>query len=344
MASIDNDRKVHQPIHPSVRPLLDPEYVAFHDKYVQYIEPDDTKSWDGSARTTQHWPSTGSSLTPVGKVSHHKPGRCTMRVFTPKGPKPEQGWPVFVWFFGGGWAVGSVAAGNDFCTLACETAKCVTIAVGYRLAPEHPYPAAVEDAVETLEWVRSEAGAQDLEIDASRIAIGGTSAGGNLAAALSMKAAQLSPPISLAIQLLVLPVIDNTATVSTVWASRSNAPWLTPARMSWYRNMYLPDPSAALNWDASPNLAPQTMLATCPKTWIAVAEQDLLAAEAMAFANQLRGAWSQAGVNDRSVEVRVYEGMPHSTLAMSGTYLTPTRLELGRLADRKQEFCQREHS
>lgn len=155
-------------------------------------------------------------------------------------------------------------------------------------------------------------------IDKSKIAVGGTSAGGNLAAVLSMKASQLVPPVQITMQLLLLPVIDDTATVATVWADRKDAPWLTPAIMSWYRRMYLPDPSAASNWDASPNLASKELLAKSPKTWIAVAEQDLLAAQAVAFAVSLGRAWIEQGMESKRVDVQVYTGMTHSMLAMSG--------------------------
>lgn len=151
MNSSTENRKIYQPIHPEVRPLLDPEYIAFHDKYIQYIIPDDTKIWDGTTRTTQSWPSTESALIPVGSITHHKPSGCDLRVYTPNGSPPKYGWPVFIWFFGGGWAAGSNAANSDFCTLACETANCVVVAAGYHLAPEHPYPAAVEDAIDTLQ-------------------------------------------------------------------------------------------------------------------------------------------------------------------------------------------------
>lgn len=136
--------------------------------------------------------------------------------------------------------------------------------------------------------------------------------GGNLAVATALKASLLQPtPIPLILQLLIVPVIDNTATVATAWSTRIHTPWLTPARMTWYRNMYLTNSKDALNWDASPNLAPAELLAKTPKTWVGIAEQDLLAPEAAAFADQLR----TAGVD---VDVQYYPGMTHTILAMNG--------------------------
>jgi len=209
--------------------------------------------------------------------------------------------------------------------------------VGYRLAPEFKYPAAAEDSVDALVWVHSERGSAELGIDKHRIAVGGTSAcvhlsfgrldcrvnlssrhrGGNLAAVVSMKASILLHPVPLVMQLLVVPVVDNTANVSSVWETRKDAPWLTPQRMTWYRNMYLPNASDAVKWDASPNKAPPELLQKTPPTWVAVAEQDLLAPEALAFAQQLR----KSGVH---VEVKIYEGMTHSILALNGEPIANT--------------------
>jgi acetyl esterase/lipase len=103
----------------------------------------------------------------------------------------------------------------------------------------------------------------------------------------SLKASLLPTPIPIAFQILIVPVIDNTATVSTIWSSKAHAPWLTPSRMSWYRRMYLPDSARDSEWSASPNLAPDEVLSRSPKTWVAVADQDLLSPEALAFAEQL---------------------------------------------------------
>jgi acetyl esterase/lipase len=90
--------------------------------------------------------------------------------------------------------------------------------------------------------------------------------------------------------------------------------------MELYRAMYLPNSSNALNWDASPNLAPAELLAKSPSTWVAVAGQDLVAPEAVLFSEQLERAWETEGVTGRDATVKVYEGATHSTLAMAGMY------------------------
>ena len=115
--------------------------------------------------------------------------------------------------------------------------------------------------------------------------------------------------------LLVVPVINNYAKPGDGWHTNLHAPWLTPARMLWYRNMYLP-PDLKHNrafWLPSPNLALPTLLADCAPTWIAVSEFDLLCAEGIAFAQQLQ-RWSV------KAEYKVYEGCTHSILGLNGKY------------------------
>jgi acetyl esterase/lipase len=188
-------------------------------------------------------------------------------------------------------------------------AQCVVITVDYRLAPEHPYPAAIEDALESLRWVCG-SGAKQFNLDITRIAVGGTSAGSNLAVVLCLKAAQ-ELNIRICFQLLIVPVIDNTATADGIWQQNRNAPWLTPTRMTWYRRMYMPNEIDWQRWDASPHLAPEELLKQLPPTWIAISEQDLLAPEAYSFAKQL---------SSLEVPVTVYEvqGGTHSILALCG--------------------------
>ncbi|KAJ9645016.1 hypothetical protein H2204_001478 [Knufia peltigerae] len=298
LSDAENSTTSYQPLHPSVRPKLDPEYVAFHDKYIQFVEPDDVRPWHPiHTRRRRPFPPGTSQAVPVKEVRDVDLGNFPVRIFWPEDENPENGWPVLVWYHGGGWAIGGVESENDFCSRMCR---------------EYPYPIPVEDALEALVWVHDQAVSGAMNIDRHRLAVGGTSAGGNLALVTALKAASMKPaPIPLVLQLLLAPVIDNTAIVATTWSTRIHTPWLTPARMTWYRNMYLTNKDDALNWDASPNLAPADLLAKSPKTWIGIAEQDLLAPEATAFEEQLR----TVGVN---VDVKYYEGMTHTILAMNG--------------------------
>lgn len=112
-------------------------------------------------------------------------------------------------------------------------------------------------------------------------------------------------------QLLICPVIDNTASTSSIWKDSQYAPWLTPSRMTWYRQHYFPNPIDTKRWDASPCFAPQEVVSQSPKTFLAVAECDLLAPEALRYAEQLR----QNGV---PTELHVYKGATHSILVLAG--------------------------
>lgn len=302
---------VYQPLTAALRQRLDPEYVTFHEKYVQYVPPDDTIPWDGSSRTRKNWPYAGSSIVEVGSVVDIDVcNRFRVRVFTPKCARPDAGWPVLIWFHGGGWANGSIDSDNDLCSMVCQELDCLVLNVDYRLAPEHPFPAAIDDAVETLKWVTNDSSSQ-LGGNAGNIALGGASSGANIAAVLSMKAAELKIPAYLIAQVLVVPVCDNTATTRTYWQAHADAAWLGPGRMTWYRKMYLRKPADALKWEASPLLAAPDLLATSPPTWIAIAGQDMLSIEGIAFAGKLRDAGVRTTIN-------TYEGTPHSMMSLSG--------------------------
>ncbi|KAK5938180.1 hypothetical protein PMZ80_009769 [Knufia obscura] len=306
----EGERTIHQPLYPSVRPLLDPEYVAFHDKHVQYVEPEQLRPWTPSNRTRYTWPYAGSSIVEVGNVKDIRPcGDFSIRVFSPAGSPPASGWPLLIWFHGGGFAAGNIDSDNDLCSLACRDVGCVVANVDYRLAPEHPYPAAVEDVAALLHWITKDKGAANLNINTSKIALGGASAGANLAAVGALMAVELSIPIAL--QVLVVPVIDNTATLGTGWSAHPHAPWLTAPRMTFYRDLYLAQSHLAMQWKASPKFAPPELLSRLPRTWIAIAGEDMLSTEGLEYARAL----SECGVE---TEVRTYDGMPHTMLSLSG--------------------------
>jgi acetyl esterase/lipase len=134
---------------------------------------------------------------------------------------------------------------------------------------------------------------------------------------LTHKAVQLYPPIPLIFQLLIVPVTDNTASASGVphasWHENRHTPWLSPARMLWFRNQYLPQESTRARWDASPLLAQDEMFRRVPRAWIAVTELDILRDEGISYGNKLL----KAGV---PAEIKTYKAAPHPIMAMDGTY------------------------
>lgn len=178
-----------------------------------------------------------------------------------------------------------------------------------RLAPESPWPAAVHDCWEALLWLVSD-GPSRLDINTSKMATGGSSAGGNLASIMTHKALTLSPPVHFLTQLLSVPVTDNTATVKNNEAYRlyEHTPALPAAKMIWYRNHYLPDETQRVHPEASP-LFYTGDWSLLPPALIMVGELDVLRAEGEQYAEKLQ----KAGVE---VDLQIMKGMPHPFLAM----------------------------
>ncbi|KAG9314331.1 Alpha/Beta hydrolase protein [Chiua virens] len=334
-----------QPIHPEILPRLDPEYVEFHNKYIAHLPAPHTLPWDPSIRNRETVPGAADTLQ-VGSVKDYDLSKTKVRVFTPEGPAPEGGWPVYCWYHGGGWTLGSINAENAFCSRVCKGNYYACLAVrgskavfeqgpnvwsppvDYRLAPEHPYPAAVEDSLETLQWVYEKGSYPPRNQPRSHCPRGLISvgkhlvhrvrskrlhSGGNLSAIISMKAAQLSPPISILHVQMIVPVTDNTAQPTgdryPVVEECANTVWLNTGRMIWFRDFYVPNVVDREKWDCSPIFAPDELLAKSPPTWVAVMELDILRDEGLAYADRLK----KVGV---SVTSKMYKGAPHQILAM----------------------------
>jgi acetyl esterase len=191
--------------------------------------------------------------------------------------------PLLVYLHGGGWVVGDLDTHDQTCRFIANEAGVRVLAIDYRRAPEHPFPAAVEDAVAGVRSAIDQG--ERLGADPARVAIGGDSAGGNLAAA----AARLTrgdgvPP---AFQLLIYPVTDLSRKRRSYELFREGF-YLTESTMDWYRDNYLPDPGAALDPRASPVLA--GALDGLPPAHVAVAGFDVLRDEGEEYASRLRDA------------------------------------------------------
>jgi acetyl esterase len=227
------------------------------------------------------------------------PGRgghlIPIRLYRPPGPGP---YGAMIHLHGGGWVGGSI--GNDEIrshVTACRSGRMI-ISVDYRLAPEHRFPAGLEDAYDVLVWVAAEAEA--LGIDRRRIGIGGASAGGNLAAAAALLARERGGP-AIALQLMTYPICDTSLDFPS-YRENAAGPLLSAAMMAWFVRTYLP-PDAD---PADPLVAP-LRLADCrglPPALIITAELDPLRDEAEAYAARL----AEAGVD---VTCRRYDGVVH---------------------------------
>ena len=229
-------------------------------------------------------------------------GALPIRVYRPEGDGAQ---PALVYFFGGGWTLGSVDTSDGICRALANAVPCTVVTVGYRLAPEHQFPAAVEDCHAATRWIARHAA--EIGVDPSRLAVGGDSAGGNLAAVVSLLCRDERGP-DLVAQLLVYP---NTLYRGDTTSLRENDdPWLFNRHsVDWYWRHYLPTPEDGANPLVSPLLAPD--LTGLPPALVITAEYDPLRDEGERYAGRLR----DSGV---PVELSRYDGMVHGFFAMAG--------------------------
>ena len=217
-------------------------------------------------------------------------------------PMEEGPLPTLVYFFGGGWTLGSIDTADGVCRRLANLVPCQVITVGYRLAPENPFPTAVNDCHQATQWIAGHA--VELGVDVARLAVGGDSAGGNLAAATTLLARDSGP--ALAAQLLVYP---NTLYGSDTASMRAgDDPFLfNRTSVNWYWKHYLTDESDGTNPLASPLLAASH--AGLPPALVITAEFDPLRDEGEFYAEKLFAA----GVPTEMVR---YDGMIHGFYGM----------------------------
>jgi len=281
---------------------------------VETLTPDEAR-----AGMEERAPLTAGPPQPVADVTDRiipgPGGEIPIRVYAPGGQRPM---PGLVYVHGGGWVVGSLRTHDVVCRALANGGGCTVVSVDYRLAPEHKFPAAIDDAEAATRWVFDNA--VQLGIDPERIAVGGDSAGGNLAAAVSLTLRDAGGP-RLAYQLLIYPVADHNLDTPS-YIANGDGYRLTRSAMLWYWNHYLRTPADADDQRASPLRA--ASLAGLPPALVATAEYDPLLDEGRAYADRLR----QAGVD---VEYREYPGLVHGFVAQGGV-VDRAQVALGELA------------
>ena len=277
------------PVHPQAQALADTVGAGF----------DVTKSDITVIRQTLD---EGARLGPRPEVAAVKDlevpgpaGRIPVRVYR---PSERTDLPVLVYVHGGGWAICSIETHDVTCRELANAAGCAVVSVGYRLAPEHRFPAAPEDCYAALEWVARHAAS--IGADPARIAVGGDSAGGNLAAVVSLIARERGGP-RLRHQLLVYPVTDH-AFETPSYRENAKGPLLTTEMMRGFWGLYLAREEDGRNPHASPLRAAD--LSGLPPAQVITAEYDPLRDEGEAYARRL----AAAGV---PVVQRRYDGMIH---------------------------------
>jgi acetyl esterase/lipase len=211
--------------------------------------------------------------------------------------------PALVYFHGGGWTIGDVDTHDVLCRQLALGARCAVFSVDYRLAPEHPFPAAVDDCFAATRYVAEHAA----ELKVRGIGVGGDSAGGNLAAVISLLAREAGSP-ALAFQLLVYPATDQRCATAS-HERNAQGYLLTRDAIHYFRRNYLPNERDWSDWRASPLLAKSH--ANLPPALVITAGYDPLLDEGRTYAEKLRAA----GV---AVEYRDYTDMVHGFLLFGG--------------------------
>ena len=226
------------------------------------------------------------------------PGPVALRAYRPAGAGPEERLPALVYFHGGGWVIGDLDTHDVLCRQLANGARCAVYSVDYRMGPEHPFPAAVEDCLAATKFVAARH---------ERLAVGGDSAGGNLAAVVALLARDAGGP-AIAYQLLIYPATDQRGGHPSV-ARNGEGYLLTRKSMDYFQAQYLPRREDLTDWRASPLLAKS--LAELPPAYVITAGYDPLLDEGREYAERM----AREGVD---VAYREYPDMVHGFILFGG--------------------------
>ena len=306
---------------------LDPQAKAVIDLVIKSGRPPyhQLSPKDGRQLFRETRPASTPPAPEIGAVSDLRADHIPFRLYRPKGVPASTRLPALIFFHGGGWVIGDLETHDVLCRQLTAAAGISVVNVDYRLAPEHRYPAAVEDAWTATRWVETHAA--ELAIDPTRLAVGGDSAGGNLAAVVALLARDHGGP-SLALQVLTYPVTD-VAAESASYAEFADGFLLTRDSMRWFIEHYVPERKDRLDWRASP-LRAGSVAGVAPAL-VVTAGFDPLRDEGEAYARRLR----EAGVR---VDMICYGGMIHGFAPMGRLIETGNRAVSHAAASLRQAF------
>ena len=285
-------------------PVLDPQIQAVLDEQAAAgtkppgtVTPDELRA-QFVRQSTEQWSGVVDELHSVEDTDADG---VPIRIYRPV--ETEEPSMALVYFHGGGWVVGSIDTHDGITRAIARRAGIVVVSVDYRLAPEHPFPAALEDAWTATQWVSSHA--DELKLDVDRIGVGGDSSGGNLAAVVARRGRDHAVPVAL--QLLLYPVISY-AFDTPSYSYFSEGYGLTRDGMRWYWDQYLGG-SDGKNPDVSPSETAD--LRRLPRAIVVTAEADVLRDEAESYAQRMF-------LSTVETEGYRYDGMVHGFLRMAG--------------------------
>lgn len=273
-------------LHPAARALLD--YMQTNGVPPTHtLDPVDARRFMRERRAiTQPDPAPVAQVLELQAGGPH--GSIPLRLYKPLEPTPAAALPVLVYFHGGGWTIGDLDTHDALCRELSNAARCAVLSVDYRMGPEHRFPCAVDDSIAATRWCRDNAG--QLGLDASRMAVGGDSAGGNLAAVVAI-AARDAGDLPLCFQLLIYPATDMRR-VAPSHTSNGQGYLLTQDTMTYFHDHYIDDAAHDADWRASPLLHPD--LARLPPALVLTAGFDPLRDEGLQYSQRLTLAGNRA--------------------------------------------------
>jgi acetyl esterase len=290
-----------QKLHPEAQQVCD-LIVASGRPPFETLTPDEArKAYLASKPVLQPDP---PPVAEVRELAAEGPaGAIPLRFYRGQGAAQDRPQPTLIYFHGGGWVIGDLESHDQVCRALANALSAIVVAVDYRLAPEHTFPAAVDDAIAATRWIA--ANAAQLGIDPQRLAVAGDSAGGNLAAVVCLDARDRGGP-RLRQQVLIYPGTDMRMGFPSIERHAQQLP-LTRAAMRWFVGHYLRGDGDATDWRASPLLAASHR--KLPPALVITAGFDPLQDEGEAYAKALA---------DAGVEVRHerFVGQIHGFLTM----------------------------
>lgn len=296
---------------------LDPEAAAFLERLAQSNIPAINTLPPQQARDLIL--PVGLAPDRIGGILSEKAsgpnGDVPVRIYTPvtttsmidSSAQLRRGRPVVMFFHGGGWVIGSIDSHDALCRQLCNNSQCLVLSVEYRLAPEHKFPAGLEDCYAATQWAAREA--HEFGGDAQALFVSGDSAGANLATAVCLMSRDRRGP-QISGQVLAYPITDRNFETES-YRQNGDGYFLTRGQMEWFWENYLADDADAANPYAAPLLAED--LSGLPDAFVLTAEYDPLRDEGLAYANRLQAA----GV---AVDRVHCEGMIHGFLRRTDTF------------------------
>jgi acetyl esterase len=290
IAGYDKEQKV--PLHPDAKEFMDDRTQA-GSRPVSELTVEQARKQSMDMMRLLAPPEAVAGVRDVEATGPH--GNIPIRIYTPAGTGP---FPMTIYYHGGGWVLGNLETADIFCRQLTNAVPCVVASVNYRHAPEYKFPVAAEDCHAATSWLAQHA--DQFGVEPAKIAISGSSAGGNLAAVTALMAAHHGGP-AITAQVLIVPVTNYDLTTKS-YHENAEGYGLTREGMQWFWNHYLADESDGAHPHASPLRA--TSLAGQPPALVITAEYDPLRDEGEAYAQRLE----ESGV---AVKRKRYDGMIH---------------------------------